>query len=53
MDKGIGSNLFEAKVTILGGGGIAEDVILLEPLSVKLQLFGKAYISPALLERSN
>ena len=44
--KGIGSNLFGAKVTILGGGGIAEDVIpLLEPFKCEITVIRKRPIS--------
>ncbi len=40
--EGIGSNLFGAKVTILGGGGIAEDIIpLLEPFKCEITVIRK------------
>ena len=40
--KGIGSNLFGSKITILGGGGIAEDVIpLLEPFKCEITIIRK------------
>ncbi|MEC7530584.1 MAG: D-isomer specific 2-hydroxyacid dehydrogenase family protein [Actinomycetota bacterium] len=41
-DEGVGSNLFGAKVTILGGGGIAEDIIpLLEPFKCEITVIRK------------
>ena len=40
--EGVGSNLFGAKVTILGGGGIAEDIIpLLEPFKCEITVIRK------------
>ncbi len=40
--KGIGSNLFGSKITILGGGGIAEDVIpLLAPFKCEITIIRK------------
>ena len=51
--KGIGSNLFGAKVTILGGGGIAEDVIpLLEPFKCEITVIRKRPIPLAGADRT-
>ena len=39
---GVGSNLFGAKITILGGGGIAEDIIpLLDPFKCEITVIRK------------
>lgn len=51
--EGVGSNLFGAKVTILGGGGIAEDIIpLLEPFKCEITVIRKRPVPLAGADRT-
>ena len=51
--EGVGSNLFGTKVTILGGGGIAEDIIpLLEPFKCEITVIRKRPIPLAGADRT-